>query len=221
VTRRRCLQRGVLVAVEGIDGTGKTTQVARLTALFRAQGYDVVALREPTDSPWGRRLREALQARQRSLTPAQELELFMRDRRYDVAANIRPALAAGKLVLLDRYYFSTMAYQGALGLDPEDIRRQNEAFAPVPDLVVVLTLAPAQALARIRAARGGADEVFEREAYLREVDAIFRRLQGPHIHQVAADQAPEVVTGLLQRHIQEILAPLERPCAAAANAGTS
>ncbi|HXH13293.1 MAG TPA: dTMP kinase [Alphaproteobacteria bacterium] len=200
-----CLSRGVLVAFEGIDGTGKSTQVERLTAIFRALGYDVLARREPTDSPWGRRLREAMHVRRRLLSPAQELDLFLLDRRYDVAAHIRPALAAGKLVLLDRYYFSTMAYQGARGLDPEEIRRQNEAFAPVPDLVVVLLLDPAQALARIRQARGHTDEVFEREGYLRRVEEGFRSLQAPYIYPLAADRPIDVVTAAVQRKIQKIL----------------
>lgn len=204
----RRLSRGVLVALEGIDGTGKSTQVKRLAAIFREQGYDVLPLREPTDSPWGRRLREAMQARRRILSPIQELDLFLLDRRYDVAAHIRPALAARKLVLMDRYYFSTIAYQGALGLDPIEIRRQNEAFAPPPDLVIVLQLAPAQALARIRAARGESDDVFEREAYLQRVDAVFRTLHGPTIIPLAADQALDVVTAAVQREIEGILQPL-------------
>jgi dTMP kinase len=195
----------VLVALEGIDGTGKSTQVKRLTAIFREQGYDVLPLREPTDSPWGRRLREAMQARRHMLSPAQELDLFLRDRRYDVAAHIQPALAAGKLVLMDRYYFSTIAYQGALGLDPAEIRRLNEAFAPVPDLVCILLLPPTDALERIRRSRGRADEVFEREDYLKRVDEVFRSLQGPHIHPIAADRPIDEVTAALQERIQTIL----------------
>jgi dTMP kinase len=191
--------------LEGIDGTGKSTQVKRLTTIFREQGYNVLPLREPTDSPWGRRLREATQAQRRLLSPLQELELFLLDRRYDVAAHIRPALATGALVLMDRYYFSTVAYQGALGLDPVAIRRQNEAFAPVPDLVIVLQLPPAQAVARIRAARGETDNVFEREDYLQRVDAIFRTLQGPTIHLITADQPLDMLTLALQRKIEGIL----------------
>jgi dTMP kinase len=202
------LSRGVLVVLEGIDGTGKSTQVKRITAIFRDQGYDVLPLHEPTDSPWGRRLREATQPRRHLLSPLQQLDLFLLDRRYNVAAHIRPALATDKLVLMDRYYFSTIAYQGALGLDPVEIRRQNEAFAPVPDLVIVLQLAPAHALARIRAARGIANDVFEREEYLQRVDEVFRTIRGPTIQPVAADQALDVVTAVVQRQIERILQPL-------------
>jgi dTMP kinase len=204
----RRLSRGVLVALEGIDGTGKSTQVKRLTAIFRQQGYDVLPLREPTDSPWGRRLREAMQTRRRVLSPLQELDLFLLDRHYDVLVHIRPALEACKFILMDRYYFSTIAYQGALGLDVTEIRRQNEAFAPVPDLVIVLDLPPTQALARIRAARGDTDDVFEREDYLQRVDAMFRSLRGPMIQPMAAEQAHDIVTAALQQRIANILQPL-------------
>ena len=88
MTMPRPLARGVLVALEGIDGTGKSTQAKHLAATFRAQGYAVTSLREPTLSPWGRRLREAMATGHRILTPSQELDLFLQDRRYDVAAHI-------------------------------------------------------------------------------------------------------------------------------------
>ena len=206
MTSPRRLARGVLVALEGIDGAGKSTQARRLARLFAEQGYAVQLLREPSDSPWGRRLRESLQAGRRLLSPSQELDLFMQDRRYHVAAQIRPALAACQLVLTDRYYFSSIAYQGALGIDPETIRQQNEAFAPVPDLVFLLLISPEQALARIRASRHGGNDSFEQEAYLRRVDAIFRALQGPHVYPVVADGPVETVTSALQRKIEELLA---------------
>jgi dTMP kinase len=205
VTGQHLLPRGVLVALEGIDGTGKSTQAQRLTAIFREQGIDVVPLHEPTVSPWGRRLREAMRGQRRILAPAQELDLFLQDRRYDVAAHIRPALAAHKLVVIDRYYYSTIAYQGALGIDPHRIRRLNEAFAPIPDAIFVLLLSPAQALARIRFARGHTDEVFEREDYLKKVDEVFRTLKEPHIHFVAADQPLDFVTSSLQRRVQQLI----------------
>jgi dTMP kinase len=195
----------VLVALEGIDGVGKSTQAKRLSGIFAEQGYDVLSLHEPSDSPWGRRLRDAKRVGRRILAPAQELELFLQDRRYDVAARINPALAARKLVLMDRYYFSTIAYQGALGIDPERIRQLNEVFAPVPDAVCLLLVSPSQALERIRQGRGQADDVFEREDYLKRVDEVFRMLRGPHIYPIAADQPIDVVTATLQKKIQAIL----------------
>ncbi len=205
MTAQRPLARGVLVALEGIDGTGKSTQAKRLAVLLSEQGYAVTLLREPTLSPWGRRIREAATAGYGVLAPSQELELFLQDRRYDVAAHITPALAARQLVLMDRYYFSTIAYQGAWGIDPEYIRRLNEVFAPVPDLVLLLMIPPAQALERIRQARGQADDVFEREDHLTKVDRVYRTLMGPQVHSVDASQPIEVVTAVMQQKIQDTL----------------
>jgi dTMP kinase len=205
MTVQRPLARGILVALEGIDGTGKSTQARRLAVLLREQGYAVTLLREPTVSPWGRRIREATTASSGVLAPSQELHLFLQDRRYDVAAHIKPALAARQLVLMDRYYFSTIAYQGALGIDPEHIRRLNEAFAPAPDLVLLLMVPPAQALERIRQARGQSHDEFEREDHLTKVDRVYRTLMGPHVHSVDAGQPIEVVTAVMQQKIQELL----------------
>ena len=205
MTAQRPLARGILVALEGIDGTGKSTQARHLAAIFREQGYAVALLREPTVSPWGRRIRQAMTAGHRVLAPSQELDLFLQDRRYDVAAHIRPAIAARQLVLMDRYYFSTIAYQGALGIDPEHIRRLNEAFAPVPDLVLLLMVPPAQALERIRQARGQADDVFEREDHLNKVNGVYQTLTGPHVHPIDAGQPIEVVTAAMRQKIQDTL----------------
>jgi dTMP kinase len=211
--RQRPLARGVLVALEGIDGTGKSTQARRLAELFRGQGYAVTLLREPTLSPWGQRIREAASAGGRVLAPALALELFLRDRYYDVVAHIQPALAARRLVLMDRYYFSNIAYQGAVGIDPEAIRRLNEAFAPIPDLVLVLMLPPAQALQRIRQTRGGMDDSFEQEEYLAKVEAMYRTLGGSQVHYIDADQPIEVVTATMQEMIQATLCPFVLPSA--------
>ena len=207
MTAQRPLARGILVALEGIDGTGKSTQAKRLAALLSEQGYAVTLLREPTLSPWGRRIREATTAGFGVLAPSQELELFLQDRRYDVAAHIHPALAARQLVLMDRYYFSTIAYQGARGFDPEHIRCLNEAFAPRPDLVLLLMMPPAQALERIRQARGQTDDMFERENHLIKVDGIYRTLMGPQVRSIDASQPIEVVTAVMQQNIQQILNP--------------
>lgn len=164
-------RKGRLIAIEGIDGTGKTTQVGLLVAWLLERGLDAVALKEPTGGRHGREI--AALARDGGLAdPEKELRLFMEDRREDVEASIRPALEAGKVVVMDRYYPSNVAYQGARGLDPERIRAENEAFAPVPDLVVVLDLDPDSSMGRVRA-RAGVVKHFENEEYLGKVREIF------------------------------------------------
>ena len=112
-----------------------------LAASLKKEGHQVVLTREPTHGPAGQKLQSYLLGPSRHLSPAEELDLFMADRREHVAQIIKPALERGKVVLTDRYYYSSVAYQGALGLDPHDILAANEAFAPVPDLVFILELA--------------------------------------------------------------------------------
>ncbi len=124
--------RGRLIALEGIDGSGKSTHLKLAARALREKGFEVTELKEPTGGQWGERIRWL---RQGDVTGREEVELFLKDRQEDVQHNIKPALEAGKTVLIDRYYFSTMAYQGARGIDVEEIRKLNEEFAPVPDLV--------------------------------------------------------------------------------------
>ncbi len=169
------MNHGLFIVIEGIDGTGKSTQASRLGEWFRAQGREVVVSREPTAGPWGKKVRES--AASGRLSPEEELEYFLNDRRQHVEELIAPSLAAGKVVILDRYYFSTMAYQGARGFDPSEIRRQNEAFAPVPDRLLILDLDVDSALERI-GARGDTANEFEKRENLVRCQEIFLSLRG-------------------------------------------
>ena len=173
-TKRR---RGLFIVFEGIDGSGKTTQARNLVRRLRDRGFKASFFREPTRGRWGREIKR-LAARAGSMTPEQELDLFVKDRRENVAKNLGPALEAGRIVVLDRYYFSTMAYQGAKGIDVGRIRRMNEAFAVAPDLVIILDVDARDGLARIEG-RKRRDELFEREDYLVRVREIFLGLRGP------------------------------------------
>jgi dTMP kinase len=173
------LRQGILVVLEGIDGSGKTTQARSLLRRLRRRGWEAAFFREPTRGKWGREIKRKA-VRNGSLTPEEELDLFIRDRRENVERNLKPALERGKVVVLDRYYFSTIAYQGAKGIDPRRIRRLNEAFAVRPDLVIVLDVEAGAGLARITGRRTR-DELFEREDYLVRVREIFRGFRGPRI----------------------------------------
>ena len=168
------MSQGLFIVIEGIDGTGKSTQSKRLAEWFRSRGREVVLSREPTDGPWGKKLRES--ATTGRLSAEEELECFLNDRREHVEMSIKPALAEGKVVILDRYYFSTMAYQGARGFDPAEIRRRNEAFAPQPDLLLILDLSVESAHGRI-GARGDTANEFEQRDTLSRCREIFLSLR--------------------------------------------
>ena len=187
------LKKGLLVVFEGIDGSGKSTQARRLLRYLKVLGHDVASFREPTRGRWGRAIKR-LAKTEGSLTPEEELDLFVKDRRENIRKNIGPALAAKKVVILDRYYFSTIAYQGAKGIDPARIRRLNERFAVKPDLVFILDIEAGRGLDRIRD-RKRKDLLFERESYLARVRKIFNGFQGRRFRHVDARQPKDELAG--------------------------
>jgi dTMP kinase len=177
--------RGRLVAFEGLDGCGKTTQLAALARTLRARGRDLVETREPTDGPFGRRIR-AMAASGERPAPAEELRWFVEDRREHVRSVVAPALAAGRLVLTDRYFLSTVAYQGARGFDPERLLRESEVEFPAPDLALLLELDPGAGLARVTRSGRPREPAFEELAYLERVAAIFRSIERPWLVRIDA-----------------------------------
>ena len=195
--------RGLLIVFEGLDGAGKTTQLGFLYDHLLRQGQDVVRLREPTEGPWGRKLRQLVAHGRGDVTPDTELEWFLNDRREHVDQCIRPALERKQTVLLDRYYFSTMAYQGALGYDPQDIRVRNEAFAPPPDLLLLLDLPPEVGWQRLN--QRGTPSHFERLDYLQRVANLFDAMDFPYLRRIAADREPQAVQAQVRREVQELL----------------
>lgn len=194
---------GILVVLEGIDGTGKSTQIQRLQKALESRGHAVAALREPTDGPHGREIRRM--AAEGRADPQRERALFVADRREDVAQNILPALQSGAIVLLDRYYYSTMAYQGARGVDPQAIERENEAFAPRPDLLVILELPVEEALKRVRQGRENGPDLFEHAEYLAQVQAQFGRITHPRLVRLDARQSPEALSRAILAQIDSVL----------------
>jgi dTMP kinase len=197
-------RKGYLIAFEGIDGTGKSTQIGMLAEVLRQSGFQVVITREPTDGVYGQRIRQLYQARG-SVSRQEELDLFLADRREHVAKLIAPGLAQGKVILTDRYYFSTAAYQGLVGFDPETIIRQNEEFAPVPDLVILIELPPEEAVMRIQQYRQETLNHFEQEEGLRQVAMVFNGLDRDYIKRIDGSQAIEAVHSQIVTQIRAYL----------------
>jgi len=197
------VNRGLLIVFEGIDGSGKSTQCRMLADLLNKKGIANISFAEPTRGKWGMKIRQLLAKGRNGISADEELEWFMNDRREDVEQNIEPALRAGKVVLMDRYYFSTAAYQGALGFDPQEIKADNEKFAPVPDRVLVFHNSPEKSLERIESSREG-KSAFEKRDYLIEVQKVFRSFTGSNIRFISSDPSVEKVHEQVLREVQDL-----------------
>jgi dTMP kinase len=153
--------RGVLITFEGVEGSGKTTQMHHLERWLQRQGRRVERTAEPDGTPLGAAIRRLFD---RSPQPLSEVFLFMAARRQHVAEKIGPWLRQGRIVLCDRYTDATVAYQGyGRGVDRDLIRELNvQATGGIlPDLTLLFDISPRAGLGRIR---GRALDHFEREA---------------------------------------------------------
>lgn len=203
-TTYQILPGGLFIVFEGIDGTGKSTQIDLLANDLKELGYSVVTTFEPTNGPYGQKIRQ-LFVNRAAASHEEELELFMADRRQHVEAVIRPALAMGKVVLSDRYYLSTVAYQGANGLDPDDILVRNKAFAPIPDLALILEIEPALGIHRIQKHRQELPNTFEEESNLHRVATIFSNLQEEYISRIDASGTVDEVHQQIMLEVKRLL----------------
>ncbi len=152
------MRRGLLLVLEGAEGVGKSTQVAALATHFRWKGIPVVVVREPGGTPLGEEIRTILLDPEREMTARAEALLFMASRAELVARVIEPALERGDVVLLDRFFLSTYAYQiAARGLPEQAVRSANALASAgiVPNLTVLLHLPSGAGLARAGERRGG------------------------------------------------------------------
>jgi dTMP kinase len=195
--------RGRLIVFEGTDGTGKSTQLKLLGQDLAALGFSVIITKEPTEGPIGQKIRELYRNRHK-YSREQELELFLADRREHVTHILRPGLAAGKIILCDRYFFSTAAYQGARGFNPDMILKQN-TFAPEPDLVLLFEAPLDISLERITSGRGETPNNFEQPDFLKKVAAIFSAISRPYIHKIDASGSIETVRRLVLPPVMALL----------------
>lgn len=142
----------MFITFEGIEGSGKTTQITRLRDHLQAQGQEVLLTLEPGGSRIGRELRRMLlHMESKDITGPAELFLYLADRAQHVAQVVRPALAAGTIVISDRFADSTVAYQGyGRGLDPRELHHFNAVAVDGlwPDLTILLDLDPELGLKR-------------------------------------------------------------------------
>ena len=191
----------VLVNLEGIDGCGKSTQSKLLLEKLEGEGEKVIILKEPTKRPHGQKLWDVLHGK-RKATNEEILELFVLDRIQHVEEKIQPALDDGAVILMDRYYYSSMAYQVAGGIDVEEIREKH-VFAPKPDVVLIFDLPVSVALERVKG-HSDADE-FEKEEHLEKVRVAYLDLENdPLVRIVDATRTPEEIFEDVWRLVSEV-----------------
>jgi dTMP kinase len=202
--------RGRFITFEGIDGAGKSTQIAAVVALLQARGIAVEQTREPGGTPLGERLRELLLHEPMHLET--EAMLMFAARREHLAARIMPALEAGKWVVCDRFTDATYAYQvGGRGLDAAKFAALERWVHPglQPDLTLVFDLDPAVAASRV-ASTGVAPDRFEREQrdfFVRVRNAYLQRAEGApqRICVIAADRDPAAIRAEVEAVVAERL----------------
>lgn len=155
------MRRGQLIVFEGSEGAGKTTQLRLLAERLRRDGHEVLTLREPGGTPLGDAIRSMLLDPEQHIAPGAEALLFMASRSQLVRDEIDPALERGVIVLMDRFFLSTYAYQiDGRGLPEEEIRSANSLAVSglVPDLTIVLEIEAAEGMTRA-AHRSGPDRI--------------------------------------------------------------
>ncbi len=193
---------GLFIVIEGIDGTGKSTQSKMLKAALEDTGNTVILDHEPTSGPYGKMLRDS--AVTGRLSPQEELDLFHKDRRQHVDELISPELKKGNIVILDRYYFSTMAYQGQRGFDQAELRVTNETFAPQPDILFILDLPVEVALERIGVRGDTANEFEQSDALQYCRDTFLSVSDEPYAHVISSELSIEDI------HTQIVQIALEK-----------
>ena len=186
----------LFIVIEGLDGAGGTTQCRLLQSWLERQGHTVVSTNEPTDRPVGKFIRGVLQDPHSKVGDEVLAYLFAADRQDHLDGRVRPALSRGDVVISDRYYHSSLAYQ-SLSLDFDFVAQLNSTF-PAPDVTIFLSLEPETSFARVQN-RGLPAERFETLDRLRSISQSYSRVieycqqRGDHLICLDATQSIEEI----------------------------
>ena len=202
--------RGAFITVEGVEGSGKSTQCRTLAASLRGRGIEVVETAEPPETSIGAAIRALFERDEPPPPPLAQVFLFMAARQQHVAQVIRPALARGAVVLSDRYTDATVAYQGyGQGVNLDTVRELNllATGGVLPDLTLLLDLDPALGIARIR---GRSLDTFERmdlgfHRRVREGYLEIARVDKSRVVVLPGDRDPETLQTGIARVVEEFL----------------
>ena len=203
---------GVLITMEGVEGSGKSTQVHRLADRLGKAGLPLVVSKEPGGTNLGRELRALLLTPHASgevWCPEAELLLFYADRAQHLASLVRPSLEKGKVVLVDRFEDSSWAYQGARGVSDADLTRLREVVLGnfKPDLTLVLDMDPEESLRRVNARNASLGASFKETRFDQEAMGFHQKVrqrfqeiarkEPERVVLISAQAGPEVVEAAL------------------------
>jgi len=164
-------KNGVFICIEGLDASGKTTQAHLLVKALQKRGFKVLYTTEPSPRKIGELIRTYVLQRRRRVKTVTEALLFAADRVDHIENRIKPALQKGKIVVSDRYVYSSLAYQGAAGLDLKWIEEINR-FALLPDLAIYIDVPPEVVVKRIKRKK----TVMERLQIQKKVRGVYMKL---------------------------------------------
>lgn len=164
-------ERGLFICIEGLDASGKTTHARRLVWNLQKRGFEAIYTTEPSAGEIGKFIRKYVLQRRKRVPSVVEALLFAVDRVDHVEKEIKPALQEGKIVVSDRYVYSSLAYQGAAGLDIKWIEEINELALP-SDLAIYIDVPAEVVVRRLRGRRS----VMERLKIQRKVREVYMRL---------------------------------------------
>ncbi len=165
---------GKFIVIEGLDGSGKSSQIDLLVAFLQVKNKEVILTAEPTkESEAGIKIRKILKGEIKA-EPMERQNLFVQDRKEHLERKIIPALQRGTWVVCSRYIFSTLAFGSADGLDFEELRKMNQDFL-LPDVTIFLNVSPEECIKRIEA-RGEQKELFEKLDQLKKVDSYYQKM---------------------------------------------
>jgi len=193
-------KRGAFIVIEGLDGSGKSTQAKMLAAALRKE-YDVVCTVEPSRGAIGRFIRNRILFERFRPSASVEALLFAADRIDHVQREVAPALAEGRVVISDRYLYSSLAYQGSAGLSLDWIQTIN-VHSLKPDLALFIDVSPEVVLGRLRRKRSVMEtlEIQQkvRNIYLRYVEkGELAKIEGDNSKKTVAEKVLSVVCAFL------------------------
>jgi len=203
------MTKNLFIVLDGLDGSGKGEMIKRLENYLSSKKFNVLVTFEPTDGRYGKRIKEMLRKDDNPLKHAVSLlNLYVNDRKDHLEKAIEPFLGkkGRNIVICDRYYYSTMAYQHAQGLDMANIVNKNKCFR-APDLALILDLPVETALKRI-GERGKPEEKFEKRVFMEKLRINFLNLRGyitDNIKIIDASKSKKDVFAQIKKKIDKII----------------